>query len=98
MRVISVKIPEIVNHKKIEISDVLPPTKVSSNASLTKYKMIPLYDAQIKKNEEVKAEIKSIDLVEIFKIYQLFEKSLNFEINALISPSALRIIELNSSF
>ena len=98
MRVISVKIPEIVNHKKIETSDVLPPTNVSSNASLTKYKIIPLYDAQIKKNEEVKAEIKSINLVEIFKIYQLFEKSLNFEINAFISPSALRIIELNSSF
>ena len=45
MRVMSVKIPAIVNHKKIEISEVLPPTKVSSNASLMKYKIIPLYDA-----------------------------------------------------
>ena len=45
MRVISIKIPEMVNHKKIEISDVVPPTKVSSNASFTKYKIIPLYDA-----------------------------------------------------
>ena len=45
MEVISIKIPEIINHKIIEISDVLPPTKVSSNASLTKYKIIPLYKA-----------------------------------------------------
>ena len=45
MSIKSVKIPEIINHKTIEISDVLPPTKVSSNASLTKYKIKPLYKA-----------------------------------------------------
>ena len=45
MEVISIKIPEIINHKTIEILEVLPPTKVSSNASLTKYKIIPLYKA-----------------------------------------------------
>ena len=45
MEVISIKIPEIINHKIIEILEVLPPTKVSSNASLTKYKIIPLYKA-----------------------------------------------------
>ena len=44
MRVKRVKIPEIINHKIIEISDVLPPTNVSSNASFTKYKIIPLYN------------------------------------------------------
>ena len=31
IKVISIEIPEIINHKIIEISDVLPPTKVSSS-------------------------------------------------------------------
>ena len=68
MEVISIKIPEIINHKIIEILEVLPPTKVSSNASLTKYKIIPLYNVKIKKKDEVIAEIKSIDFVVIFKV------------------------------
>ena len=67
MEIISIKIPEIINHKIIEILEVLPPTKVSSNPSLTKYKIIPLYKAKIKNADEVKAEINSIDLVVIFK-------------------------------
>ena len=43
MEIKSIKIPEIINHKIIEILEVPPPTNVSSNASLTKYKIIPLY-------------------------------------------------------
>jgi hypothetical protein len=43
MEVISIKIPEIIKYKIIEVLEVLPPTKVSSNASLTKYKITPLY-------------------------------------------------------
>ena len=50
------------------MSDVLPPTKVSSNASLTKYNIIPLYNVKIKKKDEAIAEIKSIDFVVIFKV------------------------------
>ena len=50
------------------MSDVLPPTKVSSNALLTKYKIIPLYNVKIKKKDETTAEIKSIDFVVIFKV------------------------------
>jgi len=68
INVISIKIPESINHNTIEMSDVLPPTKVSSNASLTKYKIIPLYNVKIKKKDEVIAEIKSIDFVVIFKV------------------------------
>tara|TARA_E500000178_G_scaffold24727_1_gene22767 strand:+ start:103 stop:282 length:180 start_codon:yes stop_codon:yes gene_type:complete len=57
MEVISIKIPEIINHKIIEILELLTPTKVSSNASLIKYKIIPLYKVKSKNAKMLKLKL-----------------------------------------
>ena len=56
-KVVKSIIPHIKNHNVIEISEVLPPTNVSSKAWFMKYKIIALY---IAKQANVKEEIPEI--------------------------------------
>ena len=66
MKVVKVITPAIKNQSVIEISEVSPPTKVSSIADLTNNRIMALYNEKNMKIDEYKPEVINAILELIF--------------------------------